>query len=281
MYMAPEVLQGIYDEKCDLWSIWIITYILIAGYPPFNSRNTTELKLLIEKAPLRFPEEEWGSASTEVKDFINKLLNRDSKKRLSAEDAIQHPWIQERKKGFGDRKRAISVMKNMQSYRADRKLQQAVWQFYVSALSSKDEQGDLLRTFQTLDVNGDGQLTREELIIGYKKLMPELDAEKEVDRILDIVDSNHSGVIDYSEFVTACISRSQLLTKEKLESAFKLFDKDSSGSISIEEFKEVLTGGGNLVSEEVWKQLVSEVDPNGDGQISLEEFKEMMLKLLL
>lgn len=63
------------------------------------------------------------------------------------------------------------------------------------------------------------------LILGYSKLMSKEEAIKEVDNIMKIVDTNNSGEIDYSEFVTACINRQKLLSKEKLELVFKMFDK--------------------------------------------------------
>lgn len=120
-------------------------------------------------------------------------------------------------------------------------MQQATWVFVVSLLASKEEKQDLMNTFKILDLNGDGKLSTEELIIGffkknkllkfifiisgYSKLMPKEEAIKEVDNIMKIVDTNNSGEIDYSEFVTACINRQKLLSKEKLEIVFKMFDK--------------------------------------------------------
>lgn len=90
---------------------------------------------------------------------------------------------------------------------------------------------------------------------------------------------DHSGEIDFSEFMTASVNKKTLLQNEKLQAAFKYFDRDSSGEINVEEIKEVL--GGNIVtSEDVWKQVLSEVDINGDGGIEFDEFKKMMTKLL-
>ena len=87
-----------------------------------------------------------------------------------------------------------------------------------------------------------------------------------------MVDVDHSGEIDFSEFVTATVNRGNLLQDEKLKAAFAVYDKDGSGSISTDEIKEVLGVGGNI-SEEVWAQIVSEIDENGDGEVSFDEFK--------
>ena len=70
----------------------------------------------------------------------------------------------------------------------------------VSLLATKEEKNDLLNSFKILDLNGDGKLSKEELIIGYEKLMPKEEAEKEVNHIMKTVDTNNSGEIDYSGF---------------------------------------------------------------------------------
>lgn len=81
-----------------------------------------------------------------------------------------------------------------------------------------------MKTFKDIDSNGDGQLTRQELILGYKKLFPQDDPEAEVDKIMGLVDANNSGVLDYSEFVMATMNKKNMLSKQKLEKAFKMFD---------------------------------------------------------
>ena len=140
-------------------------------------------------------------------------------------------------------------------------------------------------------------------------------AEEEVERIMKTVDTNHSGSIDYtgnffriyfpvvlfafyrfrfhsqwhrtSEFVIASINRENLLSKQKLETAFKMFDKvsfyfymkkttkklkDGSGSISIDEIKEIFGSYGNSISDKVWKEIIQEVDDNSDGQVKIQAF---------
>jgi calcium-dependent protein kinase len=137
----------------------------------------------------------------------------------------------------------------------------------------------LSRAFKALDKNSDGKLSKAELIEGYTKIMGDLAAEEEVDRIFRIADADGSGEIDYSEFVVSAINKRKLLSNEKMATAFNLFDKDGSGSISANEIKEVL-GVGKNIDEKVWNDIITEVDGNGDGEISFLEFKVMMEKLL-
>lgn len=90
-------------------------------------------------------------------------------------------------------------------------------------------------------------------------------------------DADGSGEIDYSEFVVATMNEKNILSNNKLHTAFKMFDKDGGGSISTEEIKQVLSFGQNL-DEAVVNQIIQQVDANGDGEISYEEFAAMMLK---
>ena len=78
-YIAPEVLKKSYTEKCDIWSIGIILYILLWGYPPFKGKNEEEILENVMNADLVFPETEWMFISDEVQDLIRKMLNRNDK----------------------------------------------------------------------------------------------------------------------------------------------------------------------------------------------------------
>jgi len=135
-----------------------------------------------------------------------------------------------------------------------------------------------METFKHLDKNGDGTLSREEILEGYKQMMDEEEAEAEVNRIMEMVDLDKSGFIDYTEFIAATLDKKKLISKERLEQAFNMFDKDGNGSISADELKEILGGKMSTVDNQVWADIIKEVDTNGDGVISFEEFTDMMMR---
>jgi len=93
-YVAPEILQvkG-YDKEVDLWSIGVICYILLCGFPPFYNDNIAELFEQIMNAEYDFPHEYWHSISEEAKDFVRKLLVADPAKRMTSQQALVHPWL--------------------------------------------------------------------------------------------------------------------------------------------------------------------------------------------
>ena len=86
----------------------------------------------------------------------------------------------------------------MKNFRVQQKLQEATFHYIVNYLATKEEKAELLKTFQALDTNNDGKLSREELLIGYKKIMDAVEADHEVNKIMSCVDTNNSGHIDYS-----------------------------------------------------------------------------------
>jgi len=95
-YVAPEIVNasGQYGSKVDLWSIGVVTYFLLAGFPPFMGDDLQEIVEQIMKADYEFPDPYWTDISAEAKDFVSKLLVVEPEKRMSAEEALQHLWLQ-------------------------------------------------------------------------------------------------------------------------------------------------------------------------------------------
>lgn len=92
-YIAPEVLRKKYGKSCDLWSVGVIAYILLAGYPPFNGRNNAETHKSVLRGQYSFDSREWSGVSREAQDFIRRLLQKNPRKRMTVEQALNHPWI--------------------------------------------------------------------------------------------------------------------------------------------------------------------------------------------
>ena len=91
-YISPEVLTHNYNEQCDLWSAGCILYVLLCGYPPFYGDDDREIIEMVRKGEFDFPEEEWDDVSEEAKDLISKLVCKPEM-RLTAREALKHPWI--------------------------------------------------------------------------------------------------------------------------------------------------------------------------------------------
>lgn len=277
-YIAPEVLKKSYDEKCDVWSSGFIIYILLCRYPPFNGPNDKIIFQRVLEGKFAFPEEDWNGISKSAKELIRRMLTYDPSKRISCADTLQHEWFK-LKMPQQTNVNSKKVMNNLKNFKADYKFQKAVLLYIISFFDLKDEKDELLKTFKELDLDHDGQLTHDELMIGYSKTMGEDEARREVDRIFTTIDVNNTGAIDFTEFLLATVDHKKLLSQERMTQVFKMFDTDGSGTIDRQEIKAFFSMTDNN-EEGFVKELIDEVDANGDGEISFQEFKDMMGKII-
>jgi len=276
-YVAPQVLQGKYGKECDLWSAGVIMYILLCGYPPFHGDNDAEILQKVKAGKFTFNEADWKSVSEEAKDLIRKLLTFNPKDRITAETALNHPWIQHKAISTSDVPINKDLVNNFRSFRAQSKLKKAALTVIAQQLS-EDNIHQLKSIFMQLDKNGDGSLTVQEIREGLQKAgMKEVPPDLE--QLMKEVDSDGSGVIDYTEFLAATIDKKQYLQEDVCWAAFRVFDIDGNGKISAEELQHVLgmeEVGKALGDLNEVKKMIQEVDKNGDGEIDFDEFMAMM-----
>ena len=279
-YIAPEVLHGEYNEKCDIWSCGVIFYILLCGYPPFDGESDEDIYKAIELGEVDFPEENWSQISQEAKNLIQKMLTLDINKRISALDSMQEPWFKKfSEKSKYDKNLAKNILGNMKKFKKNRTLEKTIISFIINQLVRKDERNELEKQFKDWDTNGDGVLSKQEIINGYRKTYGKVD-ENEIENMIASIDLDGNGVIDYNEFLTCSMNKDKILRNDNLKICFKEFDTDGSGKISIDEISAIFKrgGGDNAADLEAFKKMIKEVDENGDGEISFDEFKDIMNK---
>lgn len=228
---------------------------------------------MVQRGKFDFDGEEWDEISKEAKDLIKKLICKPEK-RLTANEALQHKWMKKMKDNsevkIELKGNKLSTFKN---FNKQSKLKQAALTA-ISVQASPDDIKELKTLFMSLDVNGDGSLTLEELRKG-------LAGKENGDDLLAIMqgaDTDGSGEINYTEFLAATIDANVFLREDYLRTAFNMFDKDHSGKIDNDEVIALLTGEdlGVHVSKNAINKAMKEIDANGDGEIDFEEFMEMM-----
>mmetsp|Transcript_5721 Transcript_5721/g.6132 ORF Transcript_5721/g.6132 Transcript_5721/m.6132 type:complete len:468 (-) Transcript_5721:151-1554(-) len=270
-YIAPEVLAGKYDEQCDIWSAGVILYILLCGYPPFYGNNDNQILSAVKKGKFDFDGAEWKAVSESAKDLIKKMLCPVAE-RLKAGEVLEHPWFKENLKEEAPLPVNFGSLKN---FRNSEKLKKATLT-YIATQCSDAEIGELGKVFHSLDKNGDGVLTIEELKGGLEEFHVSAEKAHDILQIFKSIDTDGSGTINYTEFLAATMEKSVYLKEEKLWAAFKMFDKDGNGKISADELKEVL-GSEELDHDmEYWAHMIQEADVDGDGEIDYNEFIQMM-----
>ena len=170
----------------------------------------------------------WNSISPECKDLVSKMLV-PADKRISAQQVLDHPWI----KKYADKKESVEVTpiltKNLKTFRGAQRVKKAVLTYLATQLSEKEIE-PMKKLFLSIDANGDGRLSREEIQTGFKGRSD----EKELLEIMSAMDTDGSGFIDYNvkkkignflEFIAAAIGEEIYLNKDKLQQAFNMFDK--------------------------------------------------------
>jgi calcium/calmodulin-dependent protein kinase I len=119
-YVAPEIVsQQPYGKECDYWSIGIVLYILLCGYPPFYDEDNMVLFEKIKAGKFEFPEASWGKISDEVKDLLKKILEVDPAKRLAPEQMIEHPWFA---KDLGSGPSSVDTITAMREWKSKGKI---------------------------------------------------------------------------------------------------------------------------------------------------------------
>lgn len=124
-YVAPEILKNEpYDKQVDLWSIGVILYILLCGFPPFYDENASGLYSQIKRGDYTFPDPYWTDISDQAKDLVSKLLVVDPKKRCTSELLLVHPWIDQN--AAPDKPLGDAFTKRLAKFNARRKLRRGI-----------------------------------------------------------------------------------------------------------------------------------------------------------
>ena len=269
-YVSPEILDGNYTAKCDVWSAGVLLYILLSGLPPFNGHNDGEIFQKVKTIKFSFPEG-FKNVSNEAKDLINHMIIAE-KNRYSAKEALSHPWFKILNKENKELKNIKFDPSFLEEYNKANHLKKLVLLFIASRIGD-NEINDLKVAFKALDKDNDGQISLEEFKDGLKQLPNVKISDEKMVEYFDSIDTDKSGKIDYTEFIAATLSKKNDLQKEKLKGAFSMLDKNNDGKISKEEIKGIL----RLESkDQIITDLMAKVDTNKDGEIDYKDFLDFM-----
>ncbi|KAK1262014.1 Calcium-dependent protein kinase 28 [Acorus gramineus] len=273
-YVAPEVLKRRSGPESDVWSIGVITYILLCGRRPFWDKTEDGIFKEVLRNKPDFRRKPWPSISTSAKDFVKKLLVKDPRARLTAAQALSHPWVREGGSA-SEIPLDISVLFNMRQFVKYSRLKQFALRALASTLN-EEELSDLKDQFDAIDVDKNGAISLEEMRHALEKDVPWKLKESRVLEILQAIDSNTDGLVDFSEFVAATLHVHQLQEHDsekwqiRSQAAFEKFDVDRDGYITPEELR-LHTGLRGSINP-----LLEEADIDKDGKISLPEFRRLL-----
>ena len=267
-YMAPEVIQGNYNEKCDIWSCGIILYIMLCGKPPFYSQDEDELKKKICSMHYNFDYPEFKKVSQDAINLIKKILVSPDK-RLSAGEILAEPWIKENApNATGENLK--QNWEHIEQYSKLNLVQKSVINYRAFHMSTNEAQ-EFINVFKLIDENSDGVLSIDEIKKGVEQSKFGTKGENIV-KMFEEMDIDKNGLINYTEFISALMDYEKIKENQLLE-CFNSYDTDDSGKISFKEFCDMIKPETEEEKKEL-KDLYDQFDTDGDGEISLKEFKE-------
>merc|ERR1712176_548498 len=274
-----------------MWSIGVIMFIIIFGFPPFHDHTqnpgTKSDKVIYANVKKGFtPKVKPGygpwfpqdqPVSMSCKDLVARLLRSDVAGRMTSEEAMSHPWITGDKVG-GKLNRApmdSDVRKSMKHFQRNCQLQSEILLVLKNCKYLSSHQEDAVKkTFQLMDLNGDGRITEDELFQALHKMDNEL-TRQDVKTIMLSVDANSNGVLEYDELLSSRINRKLISKEERMRKVFRCLDVDGSGTLTAQEIQGALMSIHEGIDIKQCQALIAEADKNNDNVIDYEEWIEV------
>lgn len=270
-YMAPEIFDGNYNEKVDIWSLGVLLYVLLSGNSPFGSDSEEAIKLNIKKGIYHLDGQDWQEVSPEAKDLIRKLLVVNPNERFSAQEALNHCWVQG---GCIHNEESLQTLMRVKEFSKHNRATEVLYTYILSHIIPYTSLKSLRLAFQALDYNADGKLSKNEILYALNSSMDVITASATAEAIFLNGDSDRNGFLEYSEFLRAAIEHKQLLSDENIDNAFKTIDIKGKGRVSYNDFRSAL---GMDVCKNTLKDMVSLIDKEKIGVITFESFKNFLL----
>ena len=270
-YVAPEVLQGRYGHKCDMWSVGVIMYVMLSGQLPFSASSVNAVYARILSGDFSTQSEVWGSISQQAINLLQKLLVVDPSKRLSAEEALNHCWFTQ--SPTSPLAVCPNILDSLKKYRVRSKFQTEAYAVIVKCLNVA-QISDIKETFMALDRGKNGFLSFDEIEEGLTSAGYTV-AAHEIDEIIRNADFKKDGRINYSEFLAATLESRAVLDDDVMWSAFNTFDVDSTGFITKANLTEALQRAGRQVSDSHIADIMTEAGAGVEG-IDYEAFKRLV-----
>jgi len=252
--VAPEVILGEgYDEKCDLWGIGVITYLLLSGETPFGGacgEDLNEVKQNILSGNVSFESQCWDHVTTEAIDFIKSLLLLNPEERPSAIELQEHPWLKSMKRssshgGSDDSSSSLSpkVVNGLVSFKElsyTRKFLREI----ISYTLQPDQVSGLHQEFEKIDVDGKGEISlscfKEALITNFNSEQQDTLSDAEIEASFNGLKVRNTDLsIRWHEFIAACLSQCHI-DDRNIRLACDRIDNERKGFITLEDLKSAM-----------------------------------------
>merc|ERR1719334_1434469 len=312
-YMAPEVFKGEYSKAADLWSVGVITFCMLFGFPPFYADSSDiqfdEHKQLENKITKGFDpvvKEGFGAwfpadipVSDDCRNLLSKMLEMDVTKRWTVKECLSSKWV----RGFesASMKTVPPIVRDaLKKFHHTSKFKVEISNLFTQKIDS-DHRHEIKKFFQALDTNKDGSISMKEFKEGMINTFHTALSEEQLEAIFRNVDIDDNRTITFDELLTITAHRMLVDEDERLFQAFQELDEDGDGLISKDELENALNEWEVLLRGEIdeeedelsprkkrthtrestitlqrFQSAFGHADKNGDGQIDYEEFLRIL-----
>ena len=285
-YCSPEIVKDRYDFECDEWACGVMMYILLTGYPPFLGDNEEEVFQNILNNEINLNTPELKNVSESCKDLINKLLNKDYKERIKAEEALKHNFfstgINVSNLLKGKFKENTEILKKFfinECKKKDKKtskFRNMVIAYIALNFSDPNEEKKARQIFMEISGGSKHYLITKDTFVSRMELIFKGLTKEEIETLYYSIDENSTGNIEYEELIRALSNKEKLLCEKNLKEAFSFFDKDNSGYISWNEIAEIIYPEGQI-PKDIIKEFLKEIDQRDENmKIDFYEFKKIL-----
>ena len=254
-YMAPEVLKGDYNEKCDIWSIAAITYYLITGTEPFKGDTSNQIfSRILYTEPDYSPTKFWNT-SENLLDFLKKCFSKDPGVRPTALEALSHPWFENLfKKIHSPKFIGENIFYNISTTKKFSQLKRLIMRYVVYNMGHA-ELNMYKKAFIAFDKDNTGVITPEELkrlFAVYHKTL----SETQIKNIMSVSDEKND-FLTYYEFIILCLQVDEFLSPIKLLDAFLFFDVDNNNEIDNDDlYMALLRWGKDVIDKDMMEKII-------------------------
>ncbi|CAB9504884.1 MAP kinase-activated protein kinase 2 (Fragment) [Seminavis robusta] len=296
----------------DMWAVGVLAFVLIADrLPPHptlsvsagNNNSSQDYQRRLQSDPI------WENAavSMEARDFCTRCLQFDPTTRISAAKALKHPFLLTAVSASSSSVKASSTVSFRQMYAVrggkkkqslaqssallsnEARLEQAATIILDFRQRLQEEKGAIDAAFRALDVNGDGKLSKNEVLKGFSTVFGYDPMKDEVDRIFSQMDTDSSGFVEFAEFVVASLHEKGMLGQDnRIQKAYQRLDVEGNGSVSVENLELALVAAASSSSSQHTTRMTSPsesihrllqiADRDGDGYLSYDEFVALIME---